>query len=68
MTGVLDWELYFRRKTWFKHAQLEEGDYKGRGMSGCSCLVMNPGLKFLTGVGSGEFFVARVWSAIYGLG
>jgi len=33
-----------------------------------SCLVMNPGLKFLTGVGSGEFFVARVWSAIYGLG
>jgi len=31
-------------------------------------LVMGPGQIFLTQVGSGQFFVARVRSAIYGLG
>jgi len=30
-------------------------------------LVMGPGQKFLTQVGSGQLFVARVRSAIYGL-
>jgi len=31
-------------------------------------LVIGPGQKFLTRVGSGQLFVARVRSAIYGLG
>jgi len=31
-------------------------------------LVMGPGQKFLTQVGSGQFLVARVVSVIYGLG